>query len=52
MKMLYYNKIDVSEGIDIDKSNKLKCMIYHYWYSLDLNFTHEPYICNGYQIYQ
>ena len=31
--MFYYNKIDVLEGIDINKSNKSKeCMICHYWY--------------------
>ena len=29
--MLQYERIDVSEGIDINKSNKLKeCMICHY----------------------
>ena len=47
--MLYYNKIDVSDRIDIDKSNKSKeCMICHYWYFFDLNYTYEPYICTGY----
>ena len=46
--MLYYNKIDVSEGIDINKSNKSKeCTICHYWYFLDLNYTYGSYICNG-----
>ena len=31
VKMLYYNKIKVSERVDIFKSNKLKeCMICHY----------------------
>ena len=29
--MLYYNKINVSEGIDINKSNESKeCIICHY----------------------
>ena len=33
--MLYYNKINVSEGIDINKPNKSKeFMICHYWYFL------------------
>ena len=33
VKMLYYSKIDVSEGIGIKKSNKSKeCMICLYWY--------------------
>ena len=33
--MLYYNKIYVSEGIDINKTNASKeCDIFHYWYFL------------------
>ena len=47
--MLQYEKINVSKGIDINKSNKSKeCMICHYWYFLDLSYTYEPHICNGY----
>ena len=35
IKMLYYNKIYVSEGIDINKTNASKeCDIFHYWYFL------------------
>ena len=31
--MLEYDRIDISEGIDIDKTNKSKeCMLCHYWY--------------------
>ena len=31
--MLYFHKIDVSEGIDVDKTSKSKeCDICHYWY--------------------
>ena len=46
--MLFYNKINVSEGIDINKSNKSKeGMICHYWYFVNLNFMYEPYICCG-----
>ena len=30
--MLEYERIDISEGIDIDKTNKSKeCDICHYW---------------------
>ena len=30
--MLYYNRIDISKGIDPTKSNRSKeCMICHYW---------------------
>ena len=45
--MLQYEKIDVSEGIDINKSNKSKeCMICHYWYFKDIGYIFEPYVCN------
>ena len=31
--MLYYNRIDISEGINLAKSNKSKeCLICHYWF--------------------
>ena len=30
--MLYYNKIDVSEGIDVNKASAPKgCIICHHW---------------------
>ena len=46
--MLEYERNAVSEGIDVNKSNKSKeCGICHYWYFLDKNFTYEPYVCNG-----
>ena len=46
--MLEYDTIDISEGIDIDKTNKSKeCDIYHYWYFLDKDFNYEKYLCNG-----
>ena len=46
--MLEYDKIDISEGIDIDKTNKSrKCDIYYYWYFPDKNFNYEKYLCNG-----
>ena len=40
--MLYYDRIDVSEGIDVNKTNESKeCDICHYWYffwkSVNLN---------------
>ena len=47
--MLEYERIDISEGIDLNKSDKSKeCDICHYWYFLDKNFNYEPYLCNGY----
>ena len=46
-KMLEYGKIDISEGIDINKTNASKeCDICHYWYFLDKNFNYKPYPCN------
>ena len=46
--MLEYDRIDISEGIDVDETNKSKeCTLCHYWYFLDKNFTHGPYLCDG-----
>ena len=46
--MLEYDRIDISEGIDINQTSACKeCDIYHYWYFLDKNFKYEPYLCNG-----
>ena len=46
--MLEYEKNDVSEEIDINKSGKSKEFnLCHYWYFLSKNFTYEPYLCNG-----
>ena len=46
--MLEYDRIDISEGIDVDMSDKSKeCMLCHYWYFLDKNFSYGPYLCNG-----
>ena len=48
MKMLEYDRIDISERIDMDKTSKSKeCDICHYWYFLDKNFNYEKYLCNG-----
>ena len=47
-KMLEYDRIDISEEIDIDATNKSKeCMLCHYWYFLDKNFSYGPYLCDG-----
>ena len=47
-KMLDYDRNDISEGIDMGKTNKSrKCDISHYWYFFDKNFNYEPYLCNG-----
>ena len=45
--MLQYEKISVSEGIDIGKTNVSKeCMLCHYWYFKDVGFKFEPHVCN------
>ena len=46
--MLEYKKTDISDGIDFNKSDKSKeCMLCHYWYFLDKNFSYRPYLCDG-----
>ena len=46
--MLEYDRIDISEGIDVNKTSLSKeCDIYHYWYFKDIGFKHEPHLCNG-----
>ena len=46
--MREYDRIDISEGIDINKTSASKeCDVCHYWYFLDKSFNYEPYLCNG-----
>ena len=46
--MLDYDRIDISEGIDVNKTGLSKeCDICHYWYFKDNGFKYEPYVCNG-----
>ena len=46
--MLQYERTDVSEGIDLNKSDKSKAsMICHYWYFKDIGYKYEPHVCNG-----
>ena len=48
IKVLAYEKIDISDGIDVDMSDKSKeCMLCHYWYFLDTSFSYGPYLCDG-----
>ena len=45
--MLQYKKIDVSEGIDTNKTSASKgCMLCHYWYFKDFGFKFEPHVCH------
>ena len=46
--MLEQDRIDISEGIDANKTSLSKeCDIGHYWYFKNIAFKHEPYYCNG-----
>ena len=46
--MLGYDKIDISERIDVNKRNESKeCMLCHYWYFLNKNFSFGSYLCDG-----
>ena len=45
--MLQYIKIDVSEGIDVNKTSAWKeCELCHYWFFKDIGFEFEEHICN------
>ena len=47
-KMLEYDRIDISEGTDINNTNELKeCMLCRYWYFLSKNFSYGPYLSDG-----
>ena len=44
--MLEYDRIDISEGINVNKTSLSKeCEICHYWYFKDIDFRYEPYLC-------
>ena len=46
--MLEYDRIDISEGIDVNKTNLSKeCELCHYWFFKDIGFKYGPYPCNG-----
>ena len=46
--MLECETIDISKGIDVNKTNLSKEYdICHYWYFKDIGFKYEPYLCNG-----
>ena len=46
--MLEYDRIDISEGIDVNKTILSKeCDICHHWYFKDIGFKNQPYLCYG-----
>ena len=48
--MLEYDRIDISEGIDIKKRKETstECSLCKFYYFLDKNFNYGQYLCNGY----
>ena len=45
--MLYYDRIDISEGIDLVKSgNSKECIVCHYWF-FNRGFKFQDSVCNG-----
>ena len=45
--MLYFDRIDVSEEIHVNKASASKeCDICHYWYFLNYSFKFQPIVCN------
>ena len=47
--MLGYDRIDISEGIDIKKCKETskECNLCTFYCFLDKNFNHGPYLCDG-----
>ena len=46
--MLQYEKIDASEGIDVNKASASKeCDLCHYWFFKDVGFKCQEHVCNG-----
>ena len=47
MKMFRYQKINVSEGIDVHETSASKeCELCHYWLFKDIGFKIEEHTCN------
>ena len=46
--MLEYDRIDISEGIDIEKCKETskECSLCKFYYFLDKNFSYGPYLCD------
>ena len=43
LSMLYFDRTDVSVGIDVNKTSASKeCDICHYWYLLNKGFKFQP----------
>ena len=48
IKMLQYQKIHFSEGIDVNKTSASEeCELCHYWLFKDVGFKFEKHVCKG-----
>ena len=48
-KMLEYDRIDVSKGIDVNETSDLhECIICHYWCFLEKIFGFQHKVCEGF----
>ena len=46
--MLEYERIDISDGIDVGMTNKSKeCMLCHYYHFLEKKFSYGQYLCDS-----
>ena len=46
--MLEYDRIDMSKGINFNKTNGLhECIIFYYWQFREINFKFHPKVCDG-----
>ena len=47
--MLVYDRIDISESIDVNKNKNIsrKCSLCKFYYFLDKNFNYRPCLCDG-----
>ena len=47
--MLEYDRINISEGIDINKGEETsrECILCKFYYFLDKKFKYGPYLCDG-----
>ena len=47
--MLEYDRIDISEGIDVKECNETsrQCRLCKFYYFLNKNFNYQKYLCDG-----
>ena len=47
--MLEYDRIDISEGVDIKKCNETsrQCSLCKFYFFLNKNFNYQTYLCDG-----